>query len=160
MFYFIIIFSCQNKRCWAAWDKLKAFVTDTEMISAQLQCQRFEESSGWQHQLLVTGWLLCPMMPLAQEGAAAHSGEFLRLTFSQWNFKYGTAVTLGIQTPGSFPLEYEKIIIFPISQTLIFTMTVMNIRTYCKHTHKNRNKINNSPPKNKRKWSNLSTRPS
>lgn len=56
-------------------------------------------------------------------------------------------MTPGIQTPGSFPLEYEKFIIFPISHTVIFTITVMNIRTYCKHIGKNRNKINNSPKK-------------
>lgn len=41
--------------------------------------------------------------------------------FSQWNFKYGTALTLGIETPGSFPLGYEKFIIFAISQILIVT---------------------------------------
>lgn len=41
--------------------------------------------------------------------------------FSQWNFKYGTALTLGIETPGSFPLRYEKFIIFAISQILIVT---------------------------------------
>lgn len=67
---------------------------------------------------------------------------------SQWNFKYGTALTLGIQTPGSFPLGYEKFIIFAISQILIFTVAVMNVRTYCKHRHKSETKMHSCPQKN------------
>jgi len=88
-----------------------------------------------------------------------HSGEFLSITFSACNFKYGTAMTPRIQTPGSFPPEYEKFIIFPTSHISIFTVT-MNIRTYCKHTHKskNRNKIHPVKKKNpKIKKPNLST---
>lgn len=71
-------------------------------------------------------------------------------------------MTLGIQTPGSFPLEYEKFIIFPISQILIFTIVVMNIRTYCEHIHKskNRNKIHPSQKKPQIKKPDLSTWPS
>lgn len=53
-------------------------------------------------------------------------------------------MTLGIQTPGSFPLEYETFIHL-IRQILIFTVTVINIWTYYKHIHKKWNKI--APPK-------------
>lgn len=67
--------------------------------------------------------------------------------FSLWNFKYGTALTLGIQTPGSFPLGYEKFIIFAISQILIFIVAVMNVRTYCKHRHKSETKMHSCPQK-------------
>lgn len=75
----------------------------------------------------------------------ANSEVFHRTTYWEQNFKYGTAVTLGTQTPGSFPLECDKFIIFPSSLVLIFTIIVMNIGTYCKDKHSSKTKWKTPP---------------
>lgn len=152
-FYIIKIFSCQNKRCWATSVKLRAFAVKTlKTKNEEIKTHPIVAVQVWEEEQVIVPTLcyqLAPsfqMMYLIEQEAAAHSGEFLRIT-SQWNFKYGTAMTLGIQTPGSFPLEYETFIHNLIRQILIFTITVINIWTHYKHIRKKWNKI--APPKRK-----------